>query len=134
MQRKTQSNHTVNMAHQQKSILKITPPINFQFIERNQQKAYMTAARLVENLGYSKITSQPLKLISTQEHIKYLQQLTPSKVSHNRMVTFNIKEENDSINNDNNKILMETHLIFSVLNCTSFKESYLRSTVSNTTL
>ena len=72
----------------------------------------MVARKLVETLGYNKIQSKPLKLISTQEHIKYLQQLTPSKASHNRTVTFKIKEKHDSINNDNNKILTETHLIF----------------------
>ena len=94
IQNKTQSHYTVQIA-QQKQILKFTPPVNFQFLEKHQQKAYMAAARLAETLGYSNKTLPPLKLISTQEHIKYLQQLTPSKVSHNRTVTFYIEEEND---------------------------------------
>ena len=89
---------------------------------------------MAETLGYNNKTLQPLKLISTQEHIKYLQQLTPSKVSHNRTVTFNVKENTDQNSNSNNEMLTETHLIFSVLNCTSFQESHLRSTNSDTML
>ena len=75
IQNKTQSHYNVQIAHQQKTILKITPPINFKFFEKHQQKAYMAAGRLAKTLGHSNITLPPLKLISTQEHIKYLQQL-----------------------------------------------------------
>ena len=124
---KTQSHNNIYIAHQTKPILKVTPPVNFQFLEKHQQKAYLTAMRLAETLGYNNKTLQPLKLISTQEHIKYLQQLTPSKVSHNRTINFNVEDKNDPINKSNNEMLTETHIIFSVLNCTSFQESHLRS-------
>merc|ERR1711954_350257 len=86
--KKTKSHNNVHIAHQTKAILKVTPPINFQFLEKHQSKAYITATKLAETLGYGHNTLQPLKPISTQEHIKYLQQLTPSKVSHHRKVTF----------------------------------------------
>ena len=57
IQDKTKSSHNVNIAQQHKSISKTTTPINFQFIEKNQQKAYMTAKRLVETLGYNHLDS-----------------------------------------------------------------------------
>ena len=86
----------------------------------------MVAKKFVENLGYNKIPSKPLKLISTQEHIKALQQLTPSKASHNKNVTFNIPETHHTKSSKDNETLTESHLIFSVLNCTSFKESFFK--------
>merc|ERR1711954_357460 len=41
--RKTQSHKNVHIAQQTKTILKSTPPVNFQFLEKHQQKAYRTA-------------------------------------------------------------------------------------------
>ena len=125
--RKTHTQHDVNIAQQTQTILKTTPPINFQFLDKHQQKAYIKATNLATTLGYNnKNQLHKLKLISTQEHIKYLQQLNPSKASHNKIVTFNIMEHSNSNNNSKN-IITEEDLIFSVLNCTSLQESHLRS-------
>ena len=127
-------NNNITIAHHNKLILKVTTPINFQFIEKGQQKSYMIANKLVENLGYIKKPTRSLKLISTQDHIKSLQQLTPSKASHNKNVTFNIPETHHTKSSKDNETLTESHLIFSVLNCTSFKESFSRSINSDNTL
>ena len=37
--RKTKSHNNVHIAQQTKTILKTTPPVNFQFLEKHQQKA-----------------------------------------------------------------------------------------------
>ena len=129
--RKTKAKNNIHMVQQTQTILKATPPINFQFLEKHQQKAYTKAANLAETLGYTNSRLQKLKLISTQEHMKHLQQLTHSKISHNRTVTFNITEHTNKDGNSNKNIITKEDLIFSVLNCTSLQESHLRSANSN---
>ena len=110
--RKTKTKNGIHIAQQTQTILKTTPPVNFLFLDKHQQKAYTKATNLATTLGYNNSQLHKLKLISTQEHMKYLQQLTPSKVSHNRTVTFNIIEHNNSNNNSNKNIITEEDLIF----------------------
>merc|ERR1712115_443593 len=124
---KTRTQHNVNIAQQTQSILKKTPPVNFQFIDRHQCRAYTKATNLATTLGYHiPHRLKHLKVISTQEHIRHFQQLNPSKAGHNRKVTFNILKHTNN-NSKRRSIITEEDLIFSVLNCISLQESHLRS-------
>ena len=125
--KKTHTQHNVNIAQQTQTILRNTPPVNSQFLDKHQHKAYIKATNLATTLGYNNAHQlKHLKLITTQEHMKYFQQLNPAKASHNKTVTFNILEHSNNNNNRKN-IITEEDLIFSVLNCTSLQESHLRS-------
>merc|ERR1711954_331425 len=88
---KTRTQHNVNIAQQTQTILKKTPPVNFQFIDRHQYRAYTKATNLATTLGCDIPRKlKPIKVISTQKHMRYFQQLNPSKAGHNRKVNFNI--------------------------------------------
>merc|ERR1711954_259971 len=116
--------HNVNIAQQTQSILKKTPPVNFQFLDRHQSRAYTKATNLATTLGFH-IPHRP-------KHIKVIfQQLNPSKANHNRKVHFNTLEHTNN-NSKRKSIITEEDLIFSVLNCISLQESHLRS--ENSTL
>merc|ERR1712114_16578 len=85
--KKTRTQHNVNIAQQTQTILKKTPPVNFQFIDRHQHRAYTKATNLANTLGSnSPHKLKPIKSISTKKHMRYFQQLNPSKASHNRKV------------------------------------------------
>merc|ERR1711954_327452 len=128
----TRTQHNVNIAQQTQSILKKTPPVNFQFIDRHQSRAYTKATHLANTLGSnSPHKLKPIKSISTKKHMRYFQQLNPSKASHNRKVHFDILEHTNN-NSKRKSIITEEDLIFSVLNCISLQESHLRS--ENSTL
>merc|ERR1712082_481008 len=72
----TRNQHNVNIAQQTQSILKKTPPVNFQFIDRHQSRAYTKATNLANTLGSnSPHKLKPIKSISTRKHMRYFQQL-----------------------------------------------------------
>merc|ERR1712115_106847 len=64
--KKTHTQHDVNIAQQTQTILKTTPPVNFQFLDKHQQKAYIKATNLATTLGYNNENQlKKLKLITT---------------------------------------------------------------------
>merc|ERR1711954_302860 len=129
---KTRTQHNVNIAQQTQSILKKTPPVHFQFLDRHQSRAYNKATNLATTLGFHiPHRLKHIKVISPQKHMRYFQQLNPSKANHNRKVHFKILEHTNN-NNSKKSIITEEDLIFSVLNCISLQESHLRS--ENSTL
>ena len=67
--------------------------------------------------------------MTTQEHIKQLQPLIQQKANHNRKITFQIPNTEKPLHPPTK--LTEGHLIFSVIECISFKESFLRSLTPN---
>merc|ERR1711954_310798 len=125
--KKGHTQHNVNRAQQTQTILKKTPPVNFQFIDRHQCRAYTKATNLATTLGCDiPHKLKPIRTISTQKHMRYFQQLNPSKAGHNRKVHFNILEHTNN-NSKRKNMITEEDLIFSVLNCISLQESHLRS-------
>merc|ERR1711954_296250 len=104
---KTRTQHNVNIAQQTQKILKKTPPVNFQFLDRHQYKAYTKATNLATTLEYHiPHRLKHLKVISIQKHMRHFQQLNSSKAGHNRKVTFNILEHTN--NNSKRKSIITT--------------------------
>ena len=129
-QNTTQSTHDINIAQKCKSILKTTTPITSNIIDHSQKKAYHAASHLAQQLGYkSSIQHETRQYLKTKEHIEQLQPLMPQKASHNRKITFQIPDTKKPHHPP--ATLTEHHLIFSVIECISFKESFLRSSTPN---
>ena len=129
-QNTTQSTHDINIAQKCKSILKTTTPITSNIIDHSQKKAYHAASHLAQQLGYkSAIQHETRQYLNTKEYIEQLQPFKPQKASHNRKIAFQIPDTKKPHHPP--AILTEHHLIFSVIECISFKESFLRSSTPN---
>merc|ERR1711954_422956 len=126
----TQSRHDINLAHKCKSILKTTTPITSNIIDHSQKKAYHTASHLAQQLGHkSAIQNETRQYLNTKEYIEQLQPFKPQKASHNKRIAFQIPDTKKPHHPPAK--LTEHHFISSVIECISFKESFLRSSTPN---